>query len=456
MARPTDLNAALIEDMLRHGLTAVFNVTMSGEHPHCGRKEGLLKHCGFSYDPEVLMANNIKHFNFSWPDMTIPTLHQALHIAQIAISEIAAGGKVAVHCHAGFGRTGIAVACILIAKDGLTASEAIACLRSKRPGSVQTTAQADFIHHFERYYAQLLNVFNTPNLYNELNLSISAKTISESVRDQEYTLLAPEKELLRYVHKAVNFLQIILINSYASAADAVFYGICGIRFEDAIYQRFVEVQMDDAIESLIYSLKVQANKNDWLIWIQMLERSLLPTNRSIEHLPSSSSKSDFGPKVQPEDVLSSTPLSQNEVASAAQLLLQWFEDKSEPLFKDRTLSLIARLLKTLAACRYLGIEEENLVWVAIRDLREVPGTPVADGILRQLEDALILSLNKYELHALSRICRIIGAGYTSLINLGHQHRVDPSVANTVCDYPSLRLALVFTLMHVKSPIILSK
>ncbi|RYH31279.1 hypothetical protein EON65_03015 [archaeon] len=40
--------------------------------------------------------------------------------------------QIAVHCHAGFGRTGLAIACILIAKDLLECSQVIQFVRHRR------------------------------------------------------------------------------------------------------------------------------------------------------------------------------------------------------------------------------------------------------------------------------------------------------------------------------------
>lgn len=83
--------------------------------------------------------------------MTIPTMELMLNIANIACHELSAGRKVntsfyilvensvlivapqiAVHCHAGFGRTGIAIACIMIVKDLLQASNVIPFIRKRR------------------------------------------------------------------------------------------------------------------------------------------------------------------------------------------------------------------------------------------------------------------------------------------------------------------------------------
>lgn len=83
------------------------------------------------------MAAGINHFNYSWPDMTAPKLSLLKDIILVACNELDRGNKIAVHCHAGFGRTGIVIACILIVRQSMTSADAIAHVRDKRKGSVQ-------------------------------------------------------------------------------------------------------------------------------------------------------------------------------------------------------------------------------------------------------------------------------------------------------------------------------
>jgi protein tyrosine phosphatase domain-containing protein 1 len=65
------------------------------------------------------------------------------------------GQKVAVHCHAGLGRTGLAIACFLVFSERLNAAAAVEMVRGCRPGALQTQQQVLFVSIFQQYVQYL-------------------------------------------------------------------------------------------------------------------------------------------------------------------------------------------------------------------------------------------------------------------------------------------------------------
>lgn len=197
MQRPSDehfVRHKFVEQLKDLNIVAVFNLQEPGEHPFCGYG---IKESGFSYYPEKLMAAGIKFFNYSWKDMTTPPIAMMMDIVRIALNEITNGGKVAVHCHAGFGRTGIVIASIMMAQHRLEAENTISIIREKRPGSVQTTQQQVFVYEFKTAYT-LMEEFYPPCTFGgngpclDKNLVSTLKTIKVSENDQHYCLSPDE------------------------------------------------------------------------------------------------------------------------------------------------------------------------------------------------------------------------------------------------------------------------
>jgi protein-tyrosine phosphatase len=67
------------------------------------------------------------------PDFEAPTLPQFREAAAFIAECVAAGLPVFIHCHGGIGRAPLAAAAYLVAERGLSAPEAIAHIRLRRP-----------------------------------------------------------------------------------------------------------------------------------------------------------------------------------------------------------------------------------------------------------------------------------------------------------------------------------
>ena len=131
-------------------ITAVINCQQTGEHALCG--PGIQPH-GFSYHPDDLPDTH--HYNFGWVDMGTPPIERMLNIVQVMAMHEQRGGRIAVHCHAGYGRTGMVIACYLIFAHHYSADMAITTVRRQREGSVQTKEQKRFCFRFEQYIKHL-------------------------------------------------------------------------------------------------------------------------------------------------------------------------------------------------------------------------------------------------------------------------------------------------------------
>uniref|UniRef100_A0A8C4NJP8 Tyrosine specific protein phosphatases domain-containing protein n=1 Tax=Eptatretus burgeri TaxID=7764 RepID=A0A8C4NJP8_EPTBU len=93
----------IITQFQENNIKTVINLQQRGEHSSCGFP--LKPESGFTYLPRAFMDNGIFFYNFCWKDYGVVSLTAILDMVKVltfALQE----GKVAIHCHAGLGRTG--------------------------------------------------------------------------------------------------------------------------------------------------------------------------------------------------------------------------------------------------------------------------------------------------------------------------------------------------------------
>jgi atypical dual specificity phosphatase len=94
------------------------------------------------HDPARLRRHGLREVHLPVEDFAAPSRCQVEHGVNAILGALAAGEATAVHCGGGLGRTGTLLACYLVRSEGFSAGEAILRVRSQRPGSVETPAQA--------------------------------------------------------------------------------------------------------------------------------------------------------------------------------------------------------------------------------------------------------------------------------------------------------------------------
>ncbi|XP_071332758.1 protein tyrosine phosphatase domain-containing protein 1 [Trachinotus anak] len=193
----------IIDQFTSYGIKTVINLQIPGEHASCGNP--LEPESGFSYRPEVFMENNIYFYNFGWSDYGVANLTTVLDMVKVmafALQE----GKIAVHCHAGLGRTGVLLACFLAYSTRMTANQAIVYVRAKRPGSIQTRGQLRCVRHFVQFLAPLRSVFSCAEP------RFNPVTLSQYLNRQRHILHGYERKELRYLPKIVQLVSRLLLD----------------------------------------------------------------------------------------------------------------------------------------------------------------------------------------------------------------------------------------------------
>nr|XP_020021548.1 protein tyrosine phosphatase domain-containing protein 1 isoform X2 [Castor canadensis] len=206
MARPSSElleKYHIIEQFLSHGIKTIINLQRPGEHASCGNS--LEQESGFTYLPEAFMEAGIYFYNFGWKDYGVASLTAILDMVKVmtfALQE----GKVAIHCHAGLGRTGVLIACYLVFATRMTADQAIIFVRAKRPNSIQTRGQLLCVREFTQFLTPLRNIFAC------CDPKAHAVTLAQYLIRQRHLLHGYEARLLKHVPKIIHLVCKLLLD----------------------------------------------------------------------------------------------------------------------------------------------------------------------------------------------------------------------------------------------------
>ncbi|XP_053509129.1 protein tyrosine phosphatase domain-containing protein 1 isoform X2 [Ictalurus furcatus] len=206
MARPsTEIieKYNIINEFLGCGLKTIINLQRPGEHASCGYP--LEPESGFTYHPEVFMEAGIYFYNFVWKDYGVASLTTILDMVKV-MSFAVQEGKMAIHCHAGLGRTGVLLACYLVFTSRMSADQAILFVRAKRPSSIQTRGQLLCVREFARFVAPLHCVFTS------VEPRVHAVTLSQYLTHQRHLLHGYEARHMKHVPKIVHLVCRLLLD----------------------------------------------------------------------------------------------------------------------------------------------------------------------------------------------------------------------------------------------------
>ena len=146
----------LIKKFKELNIGLIVNLQLPGEHPYCGPIDKL-DESGFAYSPSLFESEGIHVGLYGWKDMNIPnSLNHMLEIVKSMYHYIHQLKKrVLVHCHAGYGRTGIVIACFKIFDESITAEVAKTEIRKIRPKCIQNKDQLLYCTTFEEFIRRL-------------------------------------------------------------------------------------------------------------------------------------------------------------------------------------------------------------------------------------------------------------------------------------------------------------
>lgn len=99
--------------------------------------------------------------------------------------------KVAVHCHAGKGRTGLVICAYLIYKRGFTAQQAVWLFKSKRLASLKKTDQLTTLKDFELFLKEKKYIYFSEKSYSEILYSERILGIENKIKTQPFEFFMP-------------------------------------------------------------------------------------------------------------------------------------------------------------------------------------------------------------------------------------------------------------------------
>lgn len=191
----------IVQQFISNNIYCIINLQLSGEHRACGDGIGTN---GFSYHNDEYNQYNISVYNYGFEDMSIPTVYYMHDVCKIiAYHIVCKKHNIAVHCHAGYGRTGLVIACALLyIHYTLTPQQAINTVRTQRIQCIQTSKQQQFVHTFWTYLMYLRCVYKVDSLTTTLHCI----SYQQLLQRQSVYLHGDQVQQYRTKHKLIELI----------------------------------------------------------------------------------------------------------------------------------------------------------------------------------------------------------------------------------------------------------
>mmetsp|Transcript_30956 Transcript_30956/g.30605 ORF Transcript_30956/g.30605 Transcript_30956/m.30605 type:complete len:342 (+) Transcript_30956:2-1027(+) len=244
----------LLEEFQKHNITNVINLQLPGEHPFCG--DGLKPGEDFSYTQADLPG--IKVHNLGWLDMDIPTTSQMITIVQLISVIISKNEKLIIHCHAGYGRTGSAIAAHLIYSTNMNDIDAVEFVRSKRKKSIQRRSQCNFLKKFYEYITRIRVLY-----------PINPISIHDFFANQLILTYGKEGVKLKGVPKILIQLYshiFELVETQKFTSEQICLAFCdpdNAVFQSKEYKELIDENTDCSVDSKVFTRKEELNSGIW-------------------------------------------------------------------------------------------------------------------------------------------------------------------------------------------------
>lgn len=204
----------IIKQMKEKKIGMIINLQREGEHPYCGPNE-LEKESGFTYLPQDFISNGIDVLLCGWKDMQVPdSMYHMLNIVK-EMHEVVykRHRKVLIHCHAGYGRTGVLIACYMLFTSQKTVNQVVGEIRRIRKGCIQKKSQMEYCHRFYSYISKGRTVFSKERrqvdyyLYNQNMFMLEYELEDRKIEEYKHIprlLLDVMDRVNQYVKKNIN------------------------------------------------------------------------------------------------------------------------------------------------------------------------------------------------------------------------------------------------------------